>query len=76
MIIRKQTKLNGINISLTETINEEKISSIIKKYMDKYECYVDNITFEEYFHNLNVRYHGMEFKIRENKKGYEKVLVG
>ena len=44
--------------------------------MEKNMCYVDNIIFEPYFHNLNIRYHGNEFKIYESKKGYEKVLVG
>ncbi|MBP3461410.1 MAG: hypothetical protein J6K21_03265 [Bacilli bacterium] len=76
MIVRKQTKLNGKNISLIETINEGEVSNIIKKYMEKNMCYIDNIIFEPYFHNLNIRYHGEEFKIYENKKGYEKVLVG
>lgn len=75
MIVKKQTRLNGKSITTIEIINEGQISNVIRKYMEKNMCYVDNIIFEPYFHNLNIRYHGNEFKIYESKKGYEKVLV-
>lgn len=73
MMIKKKSRLNKKIITLTETINEGKISSIIKEYMKKRECYIENIMFEPYFHNLNIRYHGNEFDL-ENKRGMEKVL--
>lgn len=73
--LKKQTSLNGKNISLTETLTEGQISNVIKEYMEEQECYVDNIMFEPYFHNLNIRYHGNEFMMKRNKKGYEKVLA-
>lgn len=72
MIVKKQTKLNGKNISLTDTINEGQISNIIKKYMEQQGCYVDDIIFEPYFHNLNIRYHGNEFNLKE-KRGFMKI---
>lgn len=51
MIIKKQSKLNGKNISLTETINQGEIEKIIKNYYNN----VIDIIFEPYFHNLVVR---------------------
>jgi Glu-tRNA(Gln) amidotransferase subunit E-like FAD-binding protein len=72
MIVKKQTKLKGKNISLTETITEGKISNIIKEHMEKKECYINNIIFEPYFHNLNIRYNGNEFNFM-NKKGFMKI---
>lgn len=76
IIVKKYTKLNKKAIYLTETINEEKISFIIKEYMKKYDCYIDNIIFEPYFYNLNIRYHGNNFNFNlNNKKKREKVLV-
>lgn len=76
MVVKKQSKLRGRNITITENLNEGKISDIIKKYMEMNNCFIDNIMFEPYFHNLNIRYHGNKFEIFNNKKGYEKVLVG
>lgn len=76
MKVTKQSKLRGKNIVNTDIIYEGQISEYIKKYMEKHNCFVDNIIFDPYFHNLNIRYHGEEFEIRKNNKGYEKVLVG
>lgn len=72
MIIKKKSKLNKKIISLTETINEGKISTIIKEYMENKNCHIENIMYEPYFHNLNIRYNG-EFNLLENKKGFIKI---
>lgn len=72
MIIKKKSKLNKKLITITDTINEGKISSIIKEYMKKRECYIENIMIEPYFHNLNIRYNG-EFSLEENKNNFMKI---
>ena len=72
MVIKKKSKLNNKTITLTETINEGKISSIIKEYMKKRNCNIENILYEPYFHNLNIRYTG-EFNLVEKKKGFMKI---
>lgn len=72
MVIKKKSKLNNKTITLTETINEGKISSIIKEYMEKRNCNIENILYEPYFHNLNIRYTG-EFNLVEKKKGFMKI---
>jgi hypothetical protein len=61
MIIKKQSKLNGKTILLTEKINQAEITNMIKNY---YDNVVDTI-FEPYFHNLIIRYYG---RISINKK--------
>lgn len=74
IIVKKITKINNKNVVKTEILNEGKISNIIREYMAKEDCIVDNIIFEPYFHNLNIRYHGNEFELH-NKKEMTKVLV-
>lgn len=72
MIIKKESKLNGRIMTSTEIINEGKVSSIIKEYMEKRECYIENISFEPYFHNLDITYNG-KFNLVEKKKGFMKI---
>lgn len=72
MVIKNKTKVNNKTIIVSETINEGKISSIIKEYMKKRNCYIENIMYEPYFHNLNIRYNG-EFNLVEKKKGFMKI---
>ena len=72
MVIKKKSRLNKKMITLTETINEGKISSIIKEYMKKRNCKIESILYEPYFHNLNIRYTG-EFNLVEKKKGFMKI---
>ena len=72
MVVKKNSKLNGTTISLTDIINEGQISSIIKEHMKKNNCEIESIMYEPYFHNLNIRYSG-EFKLKENKKVFIKL---
>ncbi len=71
ILVKKKSRLNKKIISLTEKINEGKIIEIIKKYMQKRDCYIENIMIEPYFHNLNIRYNG-EFNLEEKRNYFIK----
>ena len=72
MTVNKKSKLNKKIINITETNNEGKITTIIKEYMKKRECYIENIIIEPYFHNLNIRYNG-EFNLEEKRNNFMKI---
>lgn len=71
ILVKIQSVLNHRKIVEKIILNEGQIKNILMDYLEINYCSVDDISYEPYFHNLNIRYNGS--LNLEPKKGFIKM---